>query len=93
MGVRTWLDAENYQEIVTLGCRGGDPTQYETRDMAMNIEIADFTQHNSGTLRGFVGVRFPHYGLEVRDIALHEKNGKRWLRLRHVTSLDSTSEG
>ena len=47
----------------------------------MNIEITSFTLYQKNTLRGFLSVRLIETGLEIRDIALHQQNGKRWLQL------------
>ena len=47
----------------------------------MSIEIADFKAYTKNTLRGFLTVRMTTVGLEIRDIALHERNGERWLQL------------
>ena len=47
----------------------------------MEIEIVDFRQIERNTLKGFVTARLPAVGLEIRDLALHEKNGSRWLQL------------
>jgi hypothetical protein len=46
----------------------------------MNIEITSFDPCSGTTLQGFLVVRLES-GLEIRDIALHQKNGKRWLQL------------
>jgi len=45
------------------------------------LEIVDFKQHEQNTLQGFIAVRLVETGLEIRDIALHQKNGNRWLQL------------
>jgi hypothetical protein len=45
------------------------------------IEIAEFRVHSKNTLQGFVTVRLTNIGLEIRDLALHEKNGDRWFQL------------
>lgn len=45
------------------------------------IEIVSFRELNKNTLKGFVTVRLSNVGLEIRDIAIHEKNGKQWLQL------------
>ena len=45
----------------------------------MGIEIVDFKPHNQNTLKGFLTVRLTKTKLEIRSIALHEKNGGRWL--------------
>jgi hypothetical protein len=42
----------------------------------MAIEITDFRPHVKNTLQGFLTVR-----MEIRDLALHRQNGKRWLQL------------
>jgi len=47
----------------------------------MRIEVTDFRQYSKNTLRGFLAIHLPSVGLEIRDLALHEKNGKRWLQL------------
>jgi len=51
----------------------------------MNLQaplvIKEFKPFTKNTLRGFVTIRFPKSGLEIRDICLHEKNGKRWLSM------------
>ena len=47
----------------------------------MNIEITSFIPYQKSTLQGFIAVRLTETGLEIRDIALHRKNGKRWLQL------------
>lgn len=47
----------------------------------MNIEITSFTPYQKNTLQGFLTVRLTETGLEIRDIALHLKNGNRWLQL------------
>ena len=47
----------------------------------MAIEITDFRANEKNTLKGFLTVRLTNVGLEIRDLALHEKNGSRWLQL------------
>ena len=47
----------------------------------MGIEVTDFRTHTKNTLRGFLTVRLTSVGLEIRDIALHQKNGRQWLQL------------
>ena len=48
----------------------------------MNIEITSFTPYRENTtLQGFLSVLLTETGLEIRDIALHQKSGKRWLQL------------
>ena len=45
------------------------------------IEITSFDQYRKNTLQGFLSVRLAETGLEIRDIALHQENGNRWLQL------------
>ena len=47
----------------------------------MAIEITDFRSCEKNTLQGFATARLTNVGLEIRDIALHQKNGKRWFQL------------
>ena len=47
----------------------------------MNIDITSFTPYQKNTLQGFLSVRLTEPGLEIRDIALHQKDGNRWLQL------------
>lgn len=47
----------------------------------MNIEIISFDPYSGKTMQGFLSVRFTGAGLEIRDIAVHQKNGKQWLQL------------
>lgn len=43
----------------------------------MNIEITSFAPCSKNTLQGFLSVRLTETGLEIRDIAIHQKNGNR----------------
>lgn len=45
------------------------------------IQIVDFRFHQKNTLQGFLTVLLSDVGLEIRDIALHRRDGKRWLQL------------
>ena len=45
------------------------------------IEIISFNSYRKNTLQGFLSARLAETGLETRDIALHQENGKRWLQL------------
>lgn len=47
----------------------------------MSIEITKFRECHKNTLRAFLSVRMSQVGLEIRDISLHEKNGKEWLAM------------
>lgn len=47
----------------------------------MDIEIINFRPFLKNSLQGFLTLRLIATGLEIRDIALHEKNESRWLSL------------
>lgn len=48
----------------------------------MTIKIISFTPYQKNTtLQGFVSVLLTSPGLEIGGIAVHEKDGKRWLQL------------
>lgn len=47
----------------------------------MGIEIVVFRSYEKNTLKSFLSVRLTNAGLEIRDMTLHEKNGKRWIQL------------
>ena len=47
----------------------------------MAIEIIDFRPYIKNTLQGFLSIRLTSVGLEIRDVGLHHKDGKRWLQL------------
>src|SRR5512136_1374834 len=44
------------------------------------VEIIEFRPFSKNTLQGFLTVR-TKAGWEIRDITLHEKNGKRWVSM------------
>jgi len=43
----------------------------------MAIEIIAFRSYERNTLKGFFTARLTNMGLEIRDITLHQKNGKK----------------
>ncbi len=47
----------------------------------MSIEVIKFKSYERNTLRGFFTCRMTGVGLELRDLTLHEKDGKRWIGL------------
>lgn len=47
----------------------------------MNIKIVNFRPLGKNTLRGFLTIHFIDIGLVVKDVCLHQKDGKRWLQL------------
>ena len=47
----------------------------------MAIEIKFFRKYEKNTLKGFLTVLLQPSGIEIRDLTLHEKNGKRWVNM------------
>ena len=47
----------------------------------MGIEIVKFRKFEKNTLKGFLTVLMTSIGLEIRDCALQEKDGKKWVNL------------
>src|SRR5262249_49366291 len=47
----------------------------------MNVKFLEFRKMHRNTLRGFASVTIQSLGLTIKDITLHEKNGKRWAGL------------
>lgn len=43
------------------------------------IEIVNYKERQKNTLQGFVTIRMTNIGLEIRDITVHQQNGKKWL--------------
>ena len=44
----------------------------------MAVEVVEFREYVKNTLQGFLTIRMTNVGLEIRDIALHRKNGEKW---------------
>jgi hypothetical protein len=47
----------------------------------LSIEVEAFTPRRSNTLLGFCTVIVPEMHLRIHDLAVHEKNDKRWVSL------------
>ena len=47
----------------------------------MSIEIVSYRKYEKNTLQGFLSIRMTNIGLEIRDLCIHQKNGKRWVSL------------
>lgn len=47
----------------------------------MALKITKFREVHKNTLRGFLSVRMGNIGLEIRDISIHEKDGRQWLAM------------
>jgi hypothetical protein len=49
--------------------------------MKSTVVCEDWKSLNRNTLRGFAVVRIQELHLIIRDVAVHEKNGRRWAQL------------
>jgi hypothetical protein len=47
----------------------------------LSVQIDTFTPRRSNTLFGFCDITVPEMHLKIHDLAVHEKNGKRWINL------------
>jgi hypothetical protein len=47
----------------------------------MAIEIVSFKPFQKNTLQGFATIQITNIGIEIRDVTLHGKNGKRSIQL------------
>ena len=47
----------------------------------MPLEVTKFRPFEKNTLRGFATVRLTGVNLEIRNITIHEKDGKRWVSM------------
>jgi hypothetical protein len=47
----------------------------------LSVRVEHFKPLRSGSLRGFLDVTIPEWGLQVREITAHESYGKRWIGL------------
>ena len=56
------------------------------------IECTGWRPCERNTLCGFADIFLPSLHLEIRDYAVHEKNGKRWVQLPARPQLDGNRE-
>jgi hypothetical protein len=47
----------------------------------MGIIIKDFRPAEKNTLQGFLTAHLTQSGLEIKDVAVHSRDGKRWIQL------------
>lgn len=47
----------------------------------MKLKVIDFQERVNNTLRGFIKVYLPDYGIMIPGFSLHEKNGHRWVEV------------
>ena len=58
----------------------------------MKIVCTDWRKCERNTLRAFADFLIPGIDLHVRDCAVHESNGKRWVQLPARPQLDQNRE-
>ncbi len=56
------------------------------------VECTGWHPCERNTLRGFADIFLPSLHLEIRDIAVHEMNEKRWVQLPARPQLDGNRE-
>jgi hypothetical protein len=56
------------------------------------IAIIDFRPLERNTLRGFAAVKVNAWNLIIHDVAIHEKEGRRWASLPARPMLDSNRQ-
>ena len=49
--------------------------------MEFQVNCTEFKVMQRNTLQGFAVLHLPELRLEIRDVAIHEKNGQRWAQL------------
>jgi hypothetical protein len=52
------------------------------------IEVIEWRKLKRNTLLGFAKIRVPEWHLTISDIAIHEKDGRRWAQLPSKQLLD-----
>ena len=58
----------------------------------MGIEIVSYKQVEKGSLKGIVTIRMSNVGMEIKDLCVFEKAGKRWVNLPSKQVKDKTGE-
>jgi hypothetical protein len=58
----------------------------------MSVEIVKFREYRKNTLLGFLTVLLKPSGLEIRDLTVHEKNGRRWIGMPAKPYLDDSGD-
>jgi hypothetical protein len=64
-----------------MRARSIKPGFFKNEEDRMAIEILEFRPVAKGYLQGFITVKIPKIGMEIRDIALFEKGGGKWVNL------------
>ena len=49
--------------------------------MNKTLEVTEFTPLQRNTMRGFVTVYLPDWGIEIPGFIVHKQNGKKWIEL------------
>jgi hypothetical protein len=47
----------------------------------MAVTVESFKPFRKNTLQGFATIRMTSIGMEIRDVCLHQKDGKKWIQL------------
>ena len=54
----------------------------------LTVTCRSWTPRQSGTLQGFAAIHIREMRLTIRDVPLHEKNGRRWAQLPAKPQVD-----
>lgn len=88
-----WLEAPFFQprkRRITLQTQVAAVPQRPSTAGSTNLIASDWKPFHKNTLRGFFTLSLPS-GLVLRNIMLHERNGKRWISLPSREYLDSST--
>jgi len=59
----------------------------------LSIECLDFRPLQKGTLVGFATIRIAQMRLTIKDIAIHDKEGRQWAQLPAKPQIDREHRG
>src|SRR5215218_6700463 len=82
----------------TTASRAGDfynkpwnaPLQAPSREGKLTISVLDWKPLERNTLRGFATIMVKELQLAIRDCAVHERDGKRWVQLPSKPQIERT---
>ena len=58
----------------------------------LTVECVEFKVLEKNTLRGFAEIRIPGMRMRIKDIAIHEKGGRRWAALPGKPQIDKNRQ-
>jgi hypothetical protein len=58
----------------------------------LSVECRAWKDFQSGTLRGFAEIRIAQMRLTIRDVVVHEMNGKRWAQMPAKAQINKDKE-